>query len=257
MSYNITSKETQPTTWLHLNGTPDQILDRYCVSELINGWPVYRDASEWKNYRQCFADDAYVFTTWSGGLPIDDFISASQKGRAEGDFISHRATGTLVDLSSTTTRAIAKMKTTITQRFHEKDPHNPSRTIEYDVDCDARFIAFCVKRPLSARSSSPMPGTGLGPRSGSAGWRIQFVKLFYEKDRVVPVDGHSVPMFEDHELDQFPYGYRYLGAAQVRRGREIVRDLPTLRDDESFWSLHRAMDGWLNGEDIREVLGIK
>ena len=194
---------------------------------------------------------------WSGGLPIDDFISASQKGRAEGDFISHRATGTLVDLSSTTTRAIAKMKTTITQRFHEKDPHNPSRTIEYDVDCDARFIAFCVKRPLSARSSSPMPGTGLGPRSGSAGWRIQFVKLFYEKDRVVPVDGHSVPMFEDHELDQFPYGYRYLGAAQVRHGREIVRDLPTLRDDESFWSLHRAMDGWLNGEDIREVLGIK
>ena len=63
MSYNITAKETQPTTWLHLNGTPDQILDRYCVSELLKGWPVYRDASEWKNYRECFTDDAYVFTS--------------------------------------------------------------------------------------------------------------------------------------------------------------------------------------------------
>ena len=61
--YNITAKETQPTSWLHLNGTPDQILDRLCVSELIKGWPVYRDASEWHNLRDCFARDAYVFTS--------------------------------------------------------------------------------------------------------------------------------------------------------------------------------------------------
>ena len=65
MSYNVTAKETQPAHWLHLNGTPDQILDRYCVSELLRGWPVYRDASEWKNYRECFSDDAYVFTSTS------------------------------------------------------------------------------------------------------------------------------------------------------------------------------------------------
>lgn len=63
MTYNLTAKEAQPAHWLHLNGTPDQILDRYCVSELLRGWPVYRDASEWKNYRECFADDAYVFSS--------------------------------------------------------------------------------------------------------------------------------------------------------------------------------------------------
>lgn len=194
---------------------------------------------------------------WSGGLPIDAFISASQKGRANLDFIQHRETGTLVDLSSTSARAIAKMKATITQRFSEQDPHNPSRKIDYDVDCDARFIAFCVKTPLSARSSSPTPGTGLGPRAGSAGWRIQFVKLFYEKDRVVPADGRSVPEFEDRELERFPYGYRYLGAAQARRGHEILTNLPTLQEGEPFWDLRRAMDGWLNGEDVRGVLGIK
>lgn len=65
MPYNITAKETQPYTWLHQNGTPDQIFDRYCVSELLKGWPVYWDASEWKNYRSCFTDDAVVFTSES------------------------------------------------------------------------------------------------------------------------------------------------------------------------------------------------
>lgn len=62
MAYNGTAKETEPNTWLHLNGTADQILDRYCVSELVRGWPLYVDYSEWKNYRACFADDAWVLT---------------------------------------------------------------------------------------------------------------------------------------------------------------------------------------------------
>lgn len=64
MVYNITEKETQPTVWNHLNGSPDEILDRYCVSELCKGWPVYRDASEWKNFRDLFADKgAFIFTS--------------------------------------------------------------------------------------------------------------------------------------------------------------------------------------------------
>jgi len=62
MAYNGTPEETQSNTWLHLNGTADQILDRYCVSELVRGWPLYMDYSEWKNYRDCFTDDARVLT---------------------------------------------------------------------------------------------------------------------------------------------------------------------------------------------------
>lgn len=34
-----------------------------------------RDACEWSKMRALFAEkDAYVFTTWSGGVPIDEFI---------------------------------------------------------------------------------------------------------------------------------------------------------------------------------------
>lgn len=63
-AYNITDKETQPVVWSHINGSLDEILDRYCVSELCKGWPVYRDASEWNNFRDLFADEgAYIFTS--------------------------------------------------------------------------------------------------------------------------------------------------------------------------------------------------
>lgn len=62
--YNITEKETQPNTYCHINGSIEEILDRFCVSELCKGWPIYRDASEWKNYRNIFAEKgAFCFTS--------------------------------------------------------------------------------------------------------------------------------------------------------------------------------------------------
>ena len=66
MPYNITEKETQPNSYSHINGSTEEILDRYCVSELCKGWPVYRDASEWNNYRSIFAEkDAFIWTSMS------------------------------------------------------------------------------------------------------------------------------------------------------------------------------------------------
>ncbi len=62
-SYNITAKETAPTAFSHINGSTEEILARYCITELCKGWPVYRDASEWRNYRDLFTDDAFVFTS--------------------------------------------------------------------------------------------------------------------------------------------------------------------------------------------------
>ena len=56
----------------HINGTNDQLSDRLAVSELCKGWPVYRDASEWKNYRNLFTEDATVWTSkrWVASLDI-------------------------------------------------------------------------------------------------------------------------------------------------------------------------------------------
>jgi len=66
--YNIRETEVQPTTYSHINGTSEEILDRYCVTELAKGWPVYRDASEWNNYRSIFAEkNAFI---WTSTLPV-------------------------------------------------------------------------------------------------------------------------------------------------------------------------------------------
>jgi len=234
--YNITPKETQPTVWSHINGSPEEILDRYCVSELCKGWPVYRDASEWNNYRDIFAEKgAFVWTTWSGGLSIEDFIEVSKRGRGNGDFIMHRENGTLVDLNPKTNRAIGKMKATITQRFTFDG-------VQIDVECDCRFIFFCQKEPTST-SSTPI-------------WKTQYVKLFYEKDKVIPVDGKTLPKsWDPQNISKYPEGYAWLGYAQSQLGHEILQGLPTLQG-EGFEGLCEAMDLWMQAKPVEKALKV-
>lgn len=57
--------DPQPKIYNHLNGTDQEKLDRFAVSELCKGWCVYRDASEWTNYRDLFTKDANVWTSKS------------------------------------------------------------------------------------------------------------------------------------------------------------------------------------------------
>ncbi|KAH7041562.1 uncharacterized protein B0I36DRAFT_230170, partial [Microdochium trichocladiopsis] len=248
-------RDPQAKEYTHVRGTTEDLLDRLAVSELCKGWPVYRDASEWKNYRSLFAEDAYVWTTWSKRLHIDDFIAASKKGKAAGDFIMHRECGTLVDLNPATGRAVGKMKATITQRFverrsaaasaaasgssHRDDTSSSSSIIEYDVDCDCQFHFFCER---STSSTSSTRGR----------WKVKYVKLIYSKDKVVPVDGgRQAPVFSPEELAPFPAGYKYLGAAQARLGHDMDLTLPTPGDERRWLDLYAKMGQWLDGaEDV-------
>ena len=120
-----------------------------------------------------------LFLAWSGGLHIDDFVKTSIKGRAAGDFIYHRINGVLVDLNLPKGRAVGKMKATITQRFKIQG-------IECDIDCDSQFLFFCLKTP--------------------EGWKAKWTKLFYIKDKLIPVDGKTVPTFSEADLKQFTEG---------------------------------------------------
>jgi hypothetical protein len=139
----------------------------------------------------------------------------------------HRENGTLVDLNASTQRAIGKMKATITQRFTTAGPTPAAPPIVYDVDCDCRFLFFCL-------------------RDESGAWKAKYVKLIYEKDKVCPVDGQTVPQFDKATLDKYPEGYKYLGAAQASLGHAVDPDLATL--DERYWSkMYKCMEEWLEG----------
>lgn len=223
-TYNITASETNPNPYNHNNGTTKQMLTRFVVSELCKGWCIYRDASEWKNFRGLFTSKhpAYVFTTWSAGVPIDEFVRVSIEGRANGDFIMHRENGTLVELNEEKERAIGKMKTTITQRFIIDG-------IPFDVENDCRFIFFC--------------------RVEDGDWKVQWKKVFYEKSALRPVDGVTLPKFDKTILAQYPEGYNYLALAQKMIGHKILKTLPTM-NNEAFYKMNEAMANWLDGEDI-------
>ncbi|ROT38063.1 hypothetical protein SODALDRAFT_351219 [Sodiomyces alkalinus F11] len=242
-----TPKEAHSRQYSHINGTPEDLLHRLAISELCKGWPVYRDASEWMNFRSLFAQDATVWTTWSGARSVDDFIAISKAGKASGAFIQHRECGTLVELNREMNRAVGKMKATITQRFVSPEG------IEYDVDCDCRFLFFCTyvnESPMMMMEGDSASGTGAGVEDVSGGeWKAQYVKLIYEKDRLVPVDGVNVPKFELEELEKYPVGYRYLSVAQASLGHEIDTKLATVKDIGTFERMYACMEKWLDGED--------
>lgn len=184
-----------------------------------------------------FFGTAYSYgVAWSKAQTIDDFIAISKRGKDRGDFIMHRECGTLVELSCDNDRAVGKMKATITQRF-KVQPGQANvfcgEGAEFDVDCDCRFIFFCLRDPAA----------------GGA-WKTKYVKLFYEKDKVVPVDGHRAPVFAPDVLAAFPEGYRNLGAAQSALGYPVTRHLPTARDFASWHAMYDKMEQWLGGADV-------
>ncbi|KAE9389466.1 hypothetical protein BT96DRAFT_890059 [Gymnopus androsaceus JB14] len=224
--------DPQPTVYSHLNGSQQELLDRFAVSEICKGLPLYRDASEWNNFRDLFTENARVWTTWSGGKHVDDFIKVSKEGKAKGNFIMHRECGTLVDLNPATNRAIGKMKATITQRF-EYDG------VPYDVDCDNETIFFCLKT--------------------EKGWKAQWFKVFYIRDKLVMV-GPPTPdateklakLFSKESLDKYPEGYQYLAVAQHSLGHSIDMKLPTWRN-EYYHKMYKCMGEWLEGKDIKDI----
>ena len=196
----------------------------------------HSDACEWENLLSIFHPSAYIYTTWTGRTHHKDFLEASKRGMDAGAFIMHRCHGISTDIDRSATRAVTKMKATITQRFLLDG-------CEVDAESDCRFCFFWQKED-------------------SGDWQARFVRHWYEKDKLIPVDPRKVPSMDDNLLQQFPSGYRYLAYCQEKTmGVHVMRDMPGHRREngveggskaagEKHDLLYWQVKKWVEGENV-------
>ena len=192
------------------------------------------DACEWDNLMSIFHPNAYIYTSWTGRTLYTDFIDASKAGMDKGVFIMHRVHGTTTDINVAATRAVTKMKATITQRFEFGDG------IEADAESDCRFVFFWTKDPATGN------------------WGANYVRHFYEKDKLIPVDPNRIPVIDANKVKEYPVGYRYLAYCQEKTmGVHIIRDLPGHRREgqntangQKHDLVYEQIKQWMDGQDI-------
>lgn len=155
----------------------------------------------------------------------------------KGAFIMHRVHGSTTDINTEATRAVTKMKATITQRF-ETLKCVGGGTCEADAESDCRFIFFFQK--------------------GSDGrWLARFVRHWYEKDKLIPVNPMKAPKLDEERLKKYPTGYRYLAYCQEETmGVQVLLDLPGHRREgdnvngQKHDLLYMQAKDWLDGKDL-------
>jgi hypothetical protein len=194
-------------------------LDVLAIKEVVENWAVWRDSGDWERFRTVWHVDGIMMATWFQGT-FEEFIRVNQEGWKRGVSILHLLGGTSVEIAGT--RAIAQTKMTISQRalVHE---------VEVDVLCTGRFYDFFEKR--------------------ADRWAIVLRRLFYEKDRMDPVDPSATVKLDPKILAQFPEGYKHLAYLQSSLGFKVKTDMPGLKGPDAD-ALYAKGKKWLNGEAI-------
>jgi hypothetical protein len=105
----------------------------------------------------------------------------------------------------------------------------PVHDVLVDVLCTGRFYDFFEKR---------------GGR-----WGIVMRRLFYEKDRMDPVDPSKTLALDPKILAQYPEGYRHLAYLQQSIGYTVRKDMPGLKGPEAD-ALYAKGEKWLAGEPL-------
>ena len=193
--------------------------ERLAIRELIENWALWRDALMWDRFRTLWHPEGQMWATWFQGS-CEDFIRVNQEGYARGVRILHMLGGSSIDIQGK--RAIAQTKMTISQRA-------PVEGVLCDVVCTGRFYDFLEKR--------------------KGRWGLVLRRLFYEKDRLDPVDPAATLELDPALLERFPAGYRHLAYLQTRIGYKVKDDLPGL-DGPAAEALYARGAAWLKGKPL-------
>jgi hypothetical protein len=200
---------------------PVDLLDRLAIREIVENWVLYRDAGDWERFKTVWHDDGYMMATWFQGTH-EEFAAISKAGMEKGVNILHFLGGCTIDIAGN--RAIVQTKMSISQRA-------PVERVVCDVVCVGRFYDFLEKR--------------------KGRWGIVLRRLFYEKDRIDPVDPSQSLRLDPEILNRYPVGYKHLAYLQAGLGFPVKTNMPGLRgpDAERLYGLGRS---WLAGKPMDE-----
>jgi hypothetical protein len=195
------------------------MLNRLAIREVVENWVLFRDAGNWERFRGVWHDDGYMMATWFQGTAAD-FAAVSREGMEKGVSILHFLGGSAIDVRRS--RAVAQTKMTITQRA-------PVHDVLCDVVCAGRFYDFFEKR--------------------RGRWAIVLRRLFYEQDRLDPVDPSKTVALDAALLGRFPPGYRHLAYLQSRLGFDVKTNMPGLTGPDAD-ALYGHGEKWLAGRPM-------
>jgi hypothetical protein len=190
------------------------MLDTLAIKEVVENWAVFRDSGDWERFRTVWHKEGYMMATWFQG-PFEEFIRVNKEGWDKGVSILHLLGGTSVEIKGQ--RAIVQTKMTISQRA-------PVHGVLVDVLCTGRFYDFFEKR--------------------KGRWAIVLRRLFYEKDRMDPVDPSKTVQLDPEILAQFPEGYCHLAYLQSALGFKVKTNMPGLRGPDAE-ALYAQGKKWL------------
>jgi hypothetical protein len=199
--------------------TARSMQDKLEIRELIENWVLYRDSGDWERFKTVWHEDGYMMATWFQGT-FNQFIDMNKAGWEKGVSILHFLGGTTIDIAGN--RAIAQTKMNISQRA-------PVHDVTCDVNCVGRFYDFFEKR--------------------KGKWGLVLRRLFYEKDRMDPVDPSQMLRLDQALLSTFPVGYRHLAYLQSNIGYKVKTDMPGLRGPQADM-LYGLGKRWLAGEKM-------
>jgi len=188
--------------------------DALAIKEVVENWAVFRDSGDWERFRTVWHKEGYMMATWFQG-PFEEFIRVNKEGWDKGVSLLPPLGGTSVEVKAK--RAIAQTKMTISQRA-------PVHGVLVDVLCTGRFYDFFEKRKNR--------------------WAIVLRRLFYEKDRMDPVDPSKTVQLDPDILAQFPEGYQHLAYLQSGLGFKVKTNMPGLRGPDAD-ALYAQGKKWL------------
>jgi hypothetical protein len=182
---------------------PVDLLDRLAIREIVENWVLYRDAGDWERFKTVWHDDGYMMATWFQGTH-EEFAAISKAGMEKGVSILHFLGGCTIDIAGN--RAIAQTKMSISQRA-------PVERVVCDVVCVGRFYDFLEKR--------------------KGRWGIVLRRLFYEKDRIDPVDPSQSLKLDSEILKRYPVGYQHLAYLQSGLRFPVKTNMPGLSGSDA------------------------